>query len=217
MSDQKKVYKRIALTFSLCLLLVWALLGTSASLAWFADTSPSVKNIFHFAEFDLEVSYRAGENDYQKINGQTNVFDEQALYEPGYVQVVYLKVENKGSVPFDFKVAVGVSDYTPSVNVFGKTFNLQDHLKYGVVTASSEAELDAKLAAREQAVANADMPLNKYFTQTAELAARDETYIALIVRMPETVGNEANYQNKPDNSVPEVKLGLIVSATQQTD
>ena len=32
-------YKKIALSLALCLLLIWGLLGTGASLAWFKDTS----------------------------------------------------------------------------------------------------------------------------------------------------------------------------------
>ena len=53
---KKKPHKRIALALSLCALIIWGILGTGASLAWFTDTSPEINNIFHFAEFDVEVS-----------------------------------------------------------------------------------------------------------------------------------------------------------------
>ena len=55
---KKTPYKRIALALTLCLLILWGVLGTSASLAWFADTSPEINNIFHVADFDLVVSHR---------------------------------------------------------------------------------------------------------------------------------------------------------------
>lgn len=210
----KKPYKKIALALSLCLIIVWAILGTGASLAWFTDTSPEVKNIFHFAEFDLEVSHRLDDGTYEKIDGQTDIFDDEALYEPGYVQVVYLKVENKGTVPFDFKTAVNVTDYAVATNVFGQHFNLQDYLKFGLVAADTEEALEEKLADRELAKENATMPLNNYSTDIAELAAKDTVYMALIVRMPEEVGNDANYRG---NTIPRVELGIIVSATQQAD
>ena len=210
---KRKTYKRIALTLSLSMILLWTVLGTGASLAWFADTSTEVNNIFHFAEFDLEVSLRQDDGTYIPLDGQTKVFDENALYEPGYVQTVILRVENKGSVPFDFKTAVSVTDYTPATNALGWTFELQNYLAFGIVTADTEAELMETLATRQQAFAQADqMPLNNYSTDIAALAAKGEAYVAIIVAMPETVGNEANYR---EDTQPRVELGVIVSATQQ--
>lgn len=212
MTEKKKLYKKIALVLSICLLGVWATLGTGASLAWFTDDSPEVKNIFHTAEFELVVSHRLEDGTYKKIDAQTMIFDDEALYEPGYVQVVYLKVENKGTVPFDYKTAVSVTDYTPAMNVFRQTFNLQDYLKFGVVAANTEAELEQKIANRELAKASAKMPLNNYTTETASLEAKGTAYMALIVRMPEGVGNAANHRG---TTVPKVELGIIVTAMQK--
>lgn len=212
MSANKKSYKKIALTLSLCAILIWAILGTGASLAWFTDTSEEIRNIFHVAEFELEVSHRLDDGTYEKIDGQTDIFDDEALYEPGYVQVVYLKIENKGSVPFDFKTAVTVSDYTVATNVFGQHFNLQDYLKFGLVTADSEEALDRMVATRDLAKEIAAMKLNNYSTEVAELEAGATVYMALVVRMPEEVGNEANYRG---DIIPKVELGIIVKADQQ--
>lgn len=212
MKLKKEQLKKIALALSVCLLILWGILGTGASIAWFTDTSTEVKNIFHVAEFDLVVSHRLDNGTYEEIDAKTSVFDDEALYEPGYVQVVYLKVENKGTVPFDYKTAVIVNDYTPATNVFGQTFNLQEHLKFGIVTADTEAELEQKIADRELAKDNANMPLNTYETEMASLEAKDEIYMALIVRMPEEVGNVANYRG---TTIPKVELGLSVSAEQQ--
>jgi len=115
-------------------------------------------------------------------------------------------------VPFDYRTAVGVTDYTPAQNAFGRTFQLQDYLRFGLVMAPTESELTAQLAQRQQAVSRANQPLNNYTTDKASLAAGGEAYMALIVRMPEEVGNEANYRG---DTVPRVELGLIVRATQQ--
>lgn len=212
MKLKKEQLKRIALALSICLLILWGILGTGASIAWFTDTSSEVKNIFHVAEFDLVVSHRLDDGTYKEIDAKTQVFDDEALYEPGYVQVVYLKVENKGTVPFDYKTAVIVNNYTPATNAFGQTFNLQEYLKFGIVMADTEADLEQKIADRELAKDNANMPLNTYETQMASLAAKGEIYMALIVRMPEEVGNIANYRG---TTVPKVELGLSVSAQQQ--
>ena len=116
---EKRTYKKIAYVLSLCLVLLWSVLGTGTSVAWFTDTTVEIKNVFHTAEFELKVSHRTEDGWYEVIDGKTQVFDDEALYEPGYTQVVYLKVENEGTVPFHMKTAVSVSDYTVATNVFG--------------------------------------------------------------------------------------------------
>jgi len=208
---KKTPYKRIALALSLCALLIWAILGTGASLAWFTDTSPELNNIFHFADFELVVSHRLTDGKWQEVDSQTKIFDEEALYEPGYVQVVYLKVENKGTVPFKFSTAVNVNGCIVATNVFGQDFMLQDYLKFGITTADSEDAMKNSVPDRETAVEIADMPLHNYDTETAVLEPGATKYIALIVRMPEEVGNVANYRG---DTVPEVDLGITVKADQ---
>lgn len=208
---KKKVYKQIALALSLCALIVWCILGTGASLAWFTDTSPEINNIFHFAEFDLVVSHRLTDGKWEEVDGQTKIFDEEALYEPGYVQVVYLKVENKGTVPFEFYTSVNVNGCIVAPNVFGQEFMLQDYLKFGITTADSEDAMKNSVPDREKAVEIADMPLHNYDTETAVLNPGATKYITLIVRMPEEVGNVANYRG---DTVPEVDLGITVKADQ---
>ena len=207
----KTPYKRIALALSLCALIVWGILGTGASLAWFTDTSPEINNIFYFAEFDLVVSHRLTDGKWQEVDSQTEIFDEEALYEPGYVQVVYLKVENKGTVPFEFSTAVNVNGCIEATNVFGQRFMLQDYLKFGLTTANTEDEMKNSIPNREKAVAIADLPLHNYDTETAILAPGATKYIALIVRMPEEVGNIANYRG---DTIPKVELGITVKADQ---
>lgn len=213
----KNKYKKIALGISLLFMVAWFVLGTGTSLAWFVDTDEEVKNVFHFAEFDLEVSHQLENGSWEKVEQGTQIFDDQALYEPGYTQVVYLRIENKGTVPFDFKTAVTVTDYNEPTNIFGQTFLLQDYLKFGLTAADTEAELYELVATRDLAKNVATVPLNHYYgdsyeTGLVELDAGKTVYMALIVRMPEDVDNIANYRG---NEIPRVELGLIVTATQQ--
>lgn len=212
-------YKKIVVGISLLLVMMWCVLGTGASLAWFVDVDEEVKNVFHFAEFDLEVSHRLENGTWEKIEQDTKIFDDEALYEPGYTQTVYLKIENKGTVPFDYKTAVTVSDYTLATNVYGQSFQLFDYLKFGLTTAKTEEELDALVTTRNLAREVANMPLNHYYeddftTVQSELGAGETIYMALVVRMPEEVGNAANYRG---NDIPRVELGVIVTATQKAD
>ena len=209
---KKKPYKRIALALSLCAILVWGILGTGASLAWFSDTSNEVSNIFHFADFEVAVSHRTDDGKWEPIDGKTNIFDDNALYEPGYVQVVYLKIENKGSRAFDFHTAVTVTKWTKATNVFGQHFFLQDYLRFGVAIAQTEKEMNEKVATRALANEIATMKLSRYETDVAALEPGETAYMALVVRMPEEVGNEANYRG---DDIPKVELGIIVKADQQ--
>ncbi len=211
--QQKKPYKRIALALSLCALIVWGVLGAGTTLAWFTDTSEEVTNLFHMADFELAVSHRLDNGTWELIENDTPVFDEQAVYEPGYVQVVYLKVQNIGDRAFNFKTAVTVSDYTVATNAFGQTFNLQDYLRFGVVTADSETAVQEKVGTRPLAAGVADRKLNNYSTETAALNAGDTAYVALVVCMPEQVGNQANYRG---DTVPRVELGVVINAFQQS-
>lgn len=209
---KKTPYKKIALALSLCALLIWAILGTGASLAWFTDTSPEINNIFHFADFELVVSHRLTDGKWEEVDSQTKIFDEEALYEPGYVQVVYLKVENKGDRDFKFSTAVNVNGCIVATNVFGQDFMLQDYLKFGIKTADTEEEMKNSIPDREAAVEIASEPLHNYYeTGAFELAPGGTKYIALIVRMPEEVDNVANYRG---DTVPEVELGITVKADQ---
>lgn len=209
---KKTPYKRIALALSLCALIIWGILGTGASLAWFTDTSPEINNIFHFAEFDLVVSHRLTDGSWEEIDSQTKIFDEETLYEPGYVQVAYLKVENKGTLPFKFSTAVNVNGCIVTTNVFGQEFMLQDYLKFGLATADSEDTMKNSIPNRDKAVEIASNPLHNYYeTGTFDLAPGGTKYIALIVRMPEEVGNIANYRG---DTAPKVELGITVKADQ---
>ena len=160
----------------------------------------------------MAVSHRTDNGTWESIDGKTNIFDDEALYEPGYVQVIYLKVENKGDRAFDFHTAVIVKDYTVATNVFGQHFHLQDHIKFGVVIADSESAMDEKVATRKQAVEIATMKLSNYSTDAAALEPGETAYMALVVRMPEEVGNEANYRG---DDIPRVELAISVKADQQ--
>ena len=209
---RKKTYKKIVFALSIFMLLIWTVLGAGASLAWFADTTPEIQNIFHCAEFELKVSHRLEDGSYDPVDSQTKLFDENALYEPGYVQVVYLKIENAGTMPFDLKTAVSITDYTVATNVLGQPFHLQDYLTFGLVTADTEAALQAKLPNRDSAKSFAQTPLSNYSTEIVDFAAGQTVYMALIVHMPEYVDNVPNYRG---TVIPRVELGLIISAAQQ--
>ena len=113
-------WTKVALALSVCLFLIWWALGTGATLAWFSDTD-TVRNEFQVGLLRLDVDYR---NDivetYEDLQGATKAFNDAALYEPGYTQVVYLRIDNVGDMPFNYKVAVTVNKSDPGRNAWGK-------------------------------------------------------------------------------------------------
>lgn len=208
-------FTKKAMVLSVCLLALWAILGTGTTLAWFTDTTPTTKNTFTIGELDLDVFYKNDLlTDYEPVESDTSVFNDQARYEPGYTQVVYLHVVNAGELDFDYKVSVDRYSYVDSVNVLGGTLHLPQYLRIGVMFGDDEAKLTREVA---QALADKDtmevLLLNQYSkTDTKTVPAGGERYVALIVFMPDTVGNEANYQTGA--KIPTVELGLTVYAQQ---
>lgn len=212
---KKKKITKVALILSVVLMVAWGILGTSASIAWFTDATPVVKNSFVIGQMDLDVYYKNDiEKDYRLMDENSEVFNKYARYEPNYTQVVYLRVENNGTIPFRYKFSVDLCGYTDSTNVFGQPLHLPRYLKYGVVFGADEAELNRKLA---QIYANRDMLVDEefnHYSQPDEVAVQpgEERYVALVVYMPWQVGNEANYMTGED--VPQVFLGVTVFAQQ---
>ncbi|MBQ8802660.1 MAG: hypothetical protein IJZ53_03355 [Tyzzerella sp.] len=219
MKQNKKSYTKIALTLSICLLVLWGLMGTGTTIAWFTDTTDAEQNTFLIGELDLVVSHKLENGLYEEIDVDTKVFDDEALYEPGYVQVVYLKVENKGDVPFDYKLAVDVNSVNTAKSVLGNDIYLPNYLKYGVIFGDSEEALTREVAKLKSITdfpeieESTSYPLNTYAQQdSVTLQPEQERFVALIVRMPEEVGNAANYRGV---EVPTVELGITVKAVQE--
>lgn len=210
---KRKLFTKTALVLSACLMILWCILGTGSSIAWFVDESPEIRNNFNIAEFDLVVSHKT-DSGYKEIKSDTKIFDDEALYEPGYVQVVYLKIENKGTVGFDYDLAVvpNLQTLVKATNMYGQEIYLPEFLKFGVVFADTEAELTQKLANRDLAKQQATTGLSSYTSEPDNLQAGRETFAAVIVCMPEEVGNAANYRG---DTPPSVELGITVQAMQE--
>ena len=214
----RKKWKKASLALSAFLFVLWWALGTGATLAWFSDHD-MVRNEFQIGLLKLDVSYKNDiVKEYTPLEGTTKAFNDEALYEPGYTQVVYLKINNRGNIPLDYKIVVHDFKSTDSINVYGDTLHLPDHLNFGLVTANTEQELQAKISPRDFARLYAIhrvadyMPNQEYSIPSSRLEVNCEEYAALIVWMPTKVGNEANY--KTGETIPQVTLGVTVHAQQ---
>ena len=212
----KKKWRKAALALSACLFVLWWALGTGATLAWFSDTD-TVRNEFQIGLLKMDVSYRNDiVKEYTPLRGTTEAFNDEALYEPGYTQVVYLKIENIGDTAFNYKIAVTVEDAQNGKNTWGEDIYLPNYLRYGVVFGKTEADVQQQVKDRLTAKTHApnDWGTLGTWSQKAPYTFDvDEKphYAALIVYMPEEVGNKANYRGF---DVPQVKLGITVFAQQ---
>lgn len=237
----KKYYKQIAFALSIVMLLVWSLMGAGTSLAWFHDTSDTAHNVFNFADFEISVQYSQTLDDSDAVNKTSfNEFDSltdvflgpdgfHALYEPGFVQVVYFRIENKGSVPFKLTSGLCVTGKKIVQNENGEDIDLTNYLKYGIKVASEPSGLSDIKSDRNAAVAISNNWIKpnlkedvQDLTDTAiynfpgkadeiEVEAGGHAYYALVIRMPEEVGNEANYRGP---LAPELLMGISFTATQ---
>ena len=202
------------------LLCVTMLVGTTY--AWFTDTEATGKNIIKSGNLDVELSfYRPVDGEtvtdlenvaWSDVDGSTEVFDEDALWEPGYTQIVYFKVENVGSLALKYNMSENIYTEKSGINQANEIFFLSDYL-YTAVLMDKDADDITAIATRADAV---NLAVNPIGTSEADgtLAAGAVKYGAMIVTMPTTVGNEANHLIGLNNQ-PEIGLGLTLVATQE--
>ena len=214
---QSKRTKRALLASVMAVLLCAAMLiGTT--FAWFTDSVTSGRNTITAGNLDVELEYatvvdtQAGTlSEWKTVQDATDLFAD-GLWEPGYAQVVYLRVSNLGSLALKYQLSMNIASETAGVNVDGQTFNLSDELQYGAVLNQS-----VPFANRDVAIDAVTSPValsTPYASGEMHLAANAEPqYLALVVYMPKTVGNEANYRG---DAVPTIELGVNLLATQDT-
>ena len=205
-----KSTKRALLTSALAIVLcVTMLVGTT--FAWFTDTASTGVNRIQAGNLDVKLEYRNADTaDFTEADKDTPVFKEGALWEPGHVEYVVLKVSNAGSLALKYKLGINIANEVGSTNVYDNAFNLSDYIRFAVLNDDqSGLDRDALVAAA------ADSKLIKEgYTAENHLAKGESKTVTLVVWMPTTVGNEANHKTGVD--APVIKLGINVAATQDT-
>lgn len=220
--------KRALLTSVLAIVLCLVMLMGS-TFAWFTDTASTGVNKIVSGNLDVGLEYwgvgEDGKKTWLTAEDSKKLFDENALWEPGYTQIIYLKVKNNGNLALNYAMQITPVHETVGVNVNGDEFKLSDYIKFGWTTFAADANgapessLD-RAAARSAAGEGVKLgeSLHRQVTQEQEdgtkvpvpLAAGAEELVALVAWMPEDVGNEANY----GTAQPTIELTLKVLATQ---
>ncbi|MBO5891544.1 MAG: hypothetical protein J6Q30_02375 [Oscillospiraceae bacterium] len=209
---KSKQTKKALLSSVIALILCFSmLLGTT--FAWFTDSVESGVNTILAGNLDVELDYYDPADDkWKSVQGAESLFSSN-LWEPGHTEVVYLKLSNQGSLAFKYQLAVNVTEETVGINVANKPFKLSDYIYMGVVEGA-----EPSYTSREEAVAAAKNGANGiigegYSKSGTMLKDANDLYLAVVVYMPESVGNDANY--KTGTNAPVINMGIKLFATQQ--
>lgn len=230
-----KTTKRALLLSALSLLMCVSML-VGSTFAWFTDSVTSGRNKIVAGNLDVVLEYKTDWADaWKPVDKNTKLFKEGALYEPGYTEIVYLRVSNAGSLALKYNLMVDITDEKTSTNVLEETFKLSDYLEIGTYCQDeynygfnyADILFPAMFGTRAAAIDSINSASGSGFAKlsTADsvvksngpVLAGDKTaqVMALVLTMPETVGNEANH--KTGVAAPEVELGVSLVATQYTD
>ena len=210
-----KSTRRALLTSALALLMCVTML-VGATFAWFTDTASTGVNKIQAGNLDVKLMYSTDMVNWKEATDQTKLFDDNALWEPGYTQVAYLKVVNAGNLALKYQVSTNSYDLEKGKNAAGDFFYIDKYLKIGLAETNAVfTDRSAALAA----IANSEKTLAKELPITNSWvtlnSGAESDPFAVVLYMPTTVGNEAN--NVQSWRKPSVKgLGLVVNATQAT-
>ena len=226
----------IASIFSL-VLCASMLIGTT--FAWFTDSVTSGKNTIVAGNLDIEVYYAypsdvvngdIPEDSWKRVTADKSLFNNDALWEPGYTEVVYFKIVNNGSLALKYLMSTKIVSETPGINKAGKEFKLSEYLTAYQMTGDTVTIYPARENAQDPLGGFAAMFPNmapatladaviaetssaKALSYETSLEAEETLYTTMVIFMPTTVGNEANH-NGVDK--PSIQLGINVLATQYT-
>ena len=201
-----------ALVSSTIALIVCISMLIGSTYAWFTDSVSSSNNIIKSGNLDVEFKYSTDLTNWNNVTETTNIFKTDTLWEPGHTEVVYLSIENVGSLDLKYQLGINIVSETGSINKDGNPFKLSQFIDFGVKDPAPATKYataaDAILAVKDSA-----KKISAGFTKANELQADSNAEIvALVVYMPTTVTNEANY--KTGEAIPQIKLGLNLVASQ---
>ena len=181
-----------ALVFALLstLLCVSMLIGTT--FAWFTDTASTAVNKIQAGNLKVELEYSYDLEEWKTATSETKLFDDNTLWEPGVTVYVYLRVKNAGNLAMQYTVLV--NPYVQSSrgkNVNNEFFYIRDYLKAGFASVNSafatRKDAQAAIAENAKTITNTTP-----FEGETVLPGNYSDPMALVIYLPEEVGNEAN-------------------------
>ena len=193
------------------------LLGTT--FAWFTDSVSSNYNQIISGTLDVQMNYWNSDEEAFLDASNVSLFNADALWEPGYMEIAYLEIENRGNLSFNFLLAIYPTEEVPGYLKDGSQFYISDYLTYALIEYDVEAE--GKIPSREAAMDIIDdyqMGLGRENLRYGTIHPEQSSVrLALIVYMPTSVrSDQANHYAPSGKPAPLVKLAVDVYATQNT-
>lgn len=220
--NNKRATKRALLT-SVTALVMCVVMLAGTTFAWFTDTASTGVNKIQAGNLDIELAYKNTyipdetpilDGGFAAVTEKTKVFDEDALWEPGHVEYVVLKISNAGTLALKYKLGINIANETGSTNVYNNEFKLSNYIKFAVLDGDrTEGDFDRDTLVAAATAAD-NYVLSAGYTDEDYLLKGTNKIVTLVVWMPTTVGNEANH--KPGAATPSIGLGISVAATQYT-
>ena len=236
--NNKRATKRALLTSVMALVMcVVMLVGTT--FAWFTDTASTGVNKIQAGNLDITVEYAkekmnddgtlAGElTDWVPIDNATNVFDPNALWEPGRAEYVVFRITNNGNLALKYKLSLETLAQKPGINKAGKEFYLADYLCASAkvnpnVIGSGMSGIGAFMtklndlgSAGVQNVFDPEYHPLTDATVNGTLLPGKTNCVPMAIWMPTSVGNEANAIDDSEQHAATIDFGITVVATQYT-
>ena len=234
----RKSTKRALLGSVMAMVLCLAML-IGATFAWFTDTASTGVNKIQAGNLDITVEYAkekmnddgtlAGElTDWTPIDNATNVFDPNALWEPGRTEYVVFRITNNGNLALKYKLSLETLAQKPGTNKANEQFYLTDYLCASAKVNVGPGEVGSGVSTlgafmtklNDLGVAGVKNVLDPEYhpltdaTVNGTLLPGKTNCVPMAIWMPTSVGNEANAIS-PDKAAT-IDFGINVVATQDT-
>jgi len=228
----------LLLCFTMLLGTTFAWFTDSASTGVNTIQAGNLDIVVYYATQSDVVEGKIADDAWKEVDANTPVFNPAALWEPGYTEIVYFKAVNAGSLSLKYHMGVQINDEVGGTNVDGQPFKLSDYIQAYACQATdyqfspltsremaSDADYLASIGAPDpfsDTLANGvqgdydgweTSNFNSLSLNLSQWLEPAETwYTTLVLFMPTTVGNEANY--KTGTTAPSINMGINFVATQ---
>ena len=233
-----KSTKRALVSSALAIIMCVAML-IGATFAWFTDTASTGVNKIQAGNLDITVEYAkekmnddgtlAGElTEWTPIDNATNVFDPNALWEPGRTEYVVFRITNNGNLALKYQLSLETLAQKPGTNKANEQFYLADYLCASAKVDVGPGEIGSGVSSlgafmtklNDLGVAGVKNVLDPEYhpltdaTVNGTLLPGKTNCVPMAIWMPTSVGNEANAIS-PDKAAT-IDFGINVVATQDT-
>lgn len=223
-SSLKNIKKALAASAICTVLCSMLLFSTSA--AWFSSTKESKLNELYTGNLDVGLYYSKDMSEWKLVESTTNdifnVDGHSMIWEPGATNIVYFKIENKGTLAAKYDFNIEIAEEVEGINFSGNNFKLSQYINGGVATDISstyESNDEGRIAAiesieRDKTLQYMSEDLTPLVTGELNDSCNNKVF-ALVLYMPSSAADVTNYPTPASgDSCPKVSLKVKLVATQ---